>query len=132
MLKGLLGYRNQAVRIQIDDVYDQVLNVTTAAICNGQYFGGGMRIAPKAKPDDGMFDVIVLNDVSVFGLMKGLGSVYRGEHLANIHVMALRGRKITATPVEEGAEVLLDIDGEAPGRLPATFEILPNAVYLRS
>lgn len=132
MIKGLFGYRNQRVRIQIDDAYDQVVNVTVAAICNGQYFGGGMRIAPKAKPDDGMFDVIILNDVGVLSLLKELGSVYRGEHLANIHVMALRGRKITATPVDDDAEVLLDIDGEAPGRLPATFEILPNAVYLRS
>ncbi|NIA13797.1 MAG: FAD-dependent oxidoreductase [Nitrospiraceae bacterium] len=132
MLKALLTYRNQRVRIQVDEAFDQVMNITVAAVCNGRFFGGGMQIAPKAKPDDGLFDVIILSNLNSVSLLRHLPSVYRGAHLANIHVTALRGRKITATPVESEGEVLLDIDGEAPGRLPATFEIVPGAVFLRS
>jgi diacylglycerol kinase family enzyme len=43
----------------------------------------------------------------------------------------LRGRKITAEPADPADEVLLDVDGEAPGRLPATFEIVPRGLLLR-
>ncbi|HOV74427.1 MAG TPA: FAD-dependent oxidoreductase [Candidatus Hydrogenedentes bacterium] len=131
MLKALLMYRNQPVRIQIDDVFDKVLRVSTAAVCNGQYFGGSMHIAPQAVPDDGLFDVVIIHDLSLPTLLRNVGTIYRGEHVANEHVTIVRGRRITALPVEGAGEVLLDVDGEAPGRLPATFEIVPAAIHFR-
>lgn len=131
MLKALLRYRNQRVRIVVDNVYDEEVDVSTAAVCNGQFFGGGMRIAPHAAPDDGLFDVVVVADVGVLELLWNVNSIYRGEHLANKHVTVVRGKRVTAVPVQEGDEVLLDVDGETPGRLPATFEILPGALQFR-
>ena len=131
MLKALLRYRNQRVRISVDDVYDEEVDVSTVAVCNGQFFGSGMRIAPHAAPDDGLFDVVIVADVGVLELLWSLNSIYRGEHLANKHVTVVRGKQVTAVPVQEGDEVLLDVDGETPGRLPATFEILPGALQFR-
>ncbi|HOZ46976.1 MAG TPA: FAD-dependent oxidoreductase [Candidatus Hydrogenedentes bacterium] len=131
MLKALVTYRNQPVRLQVDDVFDEVVDVRTAAVCNGQYFGGGMRMAPNAEPDDGWFDVIIVADIGVVGLLKRVNSIYRGDHLKYEQVTALRGRRVTATPVDPSQVVLLDVDGEDPGRLPATFEIIPNAINLR-
>lgn len=131
MLKALATYRNQPVRIQIDDVFDEVMDVRTAAICNGQYFGGGMHMAPHAQPDDGLFDIIVVADIGTFGLLRRVGSLYKGEHLKYEQVKSFRGRKIVATPAPGAGDVLLDVDGEAPGRLPATFEIIPKAINLR-
>jgi len=132
MFKALLRYRNQRVRIRVDDVYDEEVNVRTAAVCNGQYFGSGMWIAPNAVPDDGLFDVVIIANIGLLKLLWNINSIYRGEHLSKDDVTVVRGRKVTALPAEGAGEVLLDVDGEAPGRLPATFEILPGAVQFRS
>ncbi len=130
MLKALLTYRNQLVRVQVDDTFDEVVNVSIVAVCNGRYFGGSMHMAPDARPDDGLFDVIMVADVNNLQLVLKSGSIYKGEHLDFDEVTAVRGKKVTATPVEGAAHVFLDVDGEAPGRLPASFEIVPGALRL--
>ncbi len=56
-----------------------------------------------------------------------MSKIYKGRHIGMKDVTSLRGRKLVATTSEE---VLLDVDGEAPGRLPATFEVLPGAIKL--
>jgi glycerol-3-phosphate dehydrogenase len=132
VVKALIRHRNQPVRVQVDDIYDEVRNVTVVAVCNGQFFGGGMRIGPDAEPDDGLFDIVIVADLSLLDFVRNIGSLYRGAHVNNPRVTVLRGRRVTATPAEGAGEVLLDVDGETPGCLPATFEILPNALYLRS
>lgn len=130
--KALLSYRGQRVRLRVDDHFDEILDINTVAVCNGCYFGGGMKIAPEAKPDDGMFDIIVVRRASLLQFLKGFPALYKGRHLENTkYVFMLRGRKITAEPVDPADEVLLDVDGEAPGRLPATFEIVPRGLLLR-
>lgn len=129
--KALLTYRNQPVRLRVDNHFDEIVNTATIAVCNGQFFGGGMHIAPNAEPDDGLFDVIILRDVGRLELLLKLRLVYPGKHLNDKRVTVLRGRKISATPAPGAREVLLDVDGEAPGRLPATFEIIPRAILLR-
>jgi glycerol-3-phosphate dehydrogenase len=131
MIKALLWYRNQLVRIQVDDTFDQIVNVTTAAVCNGQYFGSGMRIAPNASPHDGVFDIIIVADTGKIELVQKMNAIYQGEHLEFEQVTALRGKKVIATPVEGAKPLLLDVDGEAPGTLPATFEIIPQAIFFR-
>ena len=127
----VITYNNKPVRIQVDDSFDKVVNVCMAAVCNGQFFGGSMRIAPNARPDDGLFDVIVTHDLSTLDVFRGTKKLYKGKHMDEDNVTTMRGRKVVASPTDEAGEVLLDVDGEAPGRLPATFEILPNAILLR-
>lgn len=130
--KALLDYKGARVRLQVDDQFDEVLDINTVAVCNGKYFGGGMQIAPKADPEDGLFDVIVIRQTSFFKFIRGISSVYSGHHLEKEgDVFMLRGKKVTAEPVSSEAEVLLDVDGEAPGRLPATFEVLPRAILMK-
>jgi len=130
MLKALVSYRNGRVRLQVDDEYDAEHDISTVAVCNGQYFGGGMHIAPNAAPDDGIFDIIIVDAVSKLELVRNVNPIYKGEHLQNEHVHVLRGKKVCATPVSR-RPILIDLDGEAPGRLPATMEILPGALYFR-
>jgi len=132
MLKALLTYRNRPVRIQVDDHFNDILHVSTAAVCNGQFFGSGMHMAPNARPDDGLFDVVIVHDLGPIDLIRGMKPLYRGEHLHDDHVTVVQGKRVVARPAGGPDEILLDVDGEAPGRLPATFEILPEAVYFRS
>jgi YegS/Rv2252/BmrU family lipid kinase len=130
---GMLGYKNRAVRLRIDGDFDEIDTISTVAIANGQYFGGGMRVAPNAKPDDGLFDVIVMSGTSKSQALADMKLIYTGEHLNNPAVRAFRGAKIMAAPVAETRHrpVPIEVDGESAGRLPATFEILPRALNLR-
>lgn len=131
MVKALVTYRNKRIRIRVDDVFDEIVDVSTAAVCNGQFFGGGMWIAPNARSDDGLFDVVMVTDVGILRLLWNVNAIYTGQHLSLPEVEIVRGKKVTAEPVEGTGDVLLDVDGEAPGRLPATFEILPEAIQFR-
>jgi YegS/Rv2252/BmrU family lipid kinase len=130
---AMLFYRERPVRIRIDQHYDEITAISTLAVANGQYFGGGMRVAPHAQPDDGQFDVIVMGGAPKGKALADMKLIYTGEHLKNPSVRELRGLKVMAAPVAEtaGHAVLIEVDGESAGQLPATFEILPRALALR-
>jgi len=106
-----------------------VTGVQTCAlpIC---YFGGGMKIAPAALLDDGLFDVVAVGDLSALKVLANSYRVYLGTHLGMQQVQHARARLVTARPTGS-EEVKLEIDGELAGRLPATFEILPGALRVR-
>ncbi len=130
---GLLRYRGRMVRLIVDSAFDDIVDITTVAVANGRAFGAGMQIAPEAKPDDGQFDVVVIANGPTTRMLADMKSIYTGEHLGNPNVRVIRGRKVVAAPVAEtrGRAVLIETDGEAVGRLPATFEILPRALNVR-
>lgn len=129
----MLTYRGRAVCLRVDGAFEEVVSISTVAIANGQYFGGGMQVAPHAEPDDGWFDVIAMQSIPKRQALAELKLLYTGEHLGRPHVRAWRGRKVMAAPVADthGVPVLIELDGESAGRLPATFEILPRALRLR-
>lgn len=129
-VRATLGYKMPRVHLQVDDHEPLELGINTAAICNGRYFGGGMHMAPNAHPDDGWFDVVIMHDMSTFDLLRDPNAIYRGTHIQNPKVISLRGRRISASPLP-GPDALLDIDGETPGRLPATFTIIPSVLKFR-
>jgi diacylglycerol kinase (ATP) len=126
-LVALTSYRKPVVDITIDDETTISGATTIGCICNGRYAGGGMCFAPQAQPDDGELDVVVIGDANRVELARAFPALYRGTHLDHDHVRSARGRRIVATPASE-ATVLLDVDGEAPGRLPATFTVVPAAL----
>jgi YegS/Rv2252/BmrU family lipid kinase len=125
--------RNEPTRlvIQLDDAHERHLVVSNLCIANARYFGGGMRIAPDAKLTDGKFDIISVGDLSAWKIFTSAPRVYTGSHLSMSEVSHTLARKISVRPAERDAEVLLEVDGELPGRLPATFQIIPQALRLR-
>lgn len=127
-----LRFRPWRVRLTVDDVYDETLALSVAAIANGRYFGGGMRIAPDADTADGMFDVVVVAETKTRTMIARMNDIYAGTHIAHPSVRVVRGRRVTATPAaDQAAPVFAERDGEGGMRLPATFEILPAALTLR-
>jgi YegS/Rv2252/BmrU family lipid kinase len=129
----MLTFRDPIVRIIVDGEYDEIAGISTVAVANGQYFGGGMRVAPGAVADDGVFDVVIMGGSPKTRMMADMKLIYTGDHIEMPHVRLLRARKVVAVPVAEtrGRPVLIETDGESAGRLPATFEILPRALNLR-
>ncbi len=130
-LLGLMRYRGRPVRLRIDDHYDQVVDLTLIAVCNGQFFGGGMHAAPSARLDDGRFDVLIIEGMGPLDFVRHSGHLTRGEHVDLPGVHVVRGQRVQVEPVDVQDVVLLDVDGEGPGRLPATFQILPGALQVR-
>ncbi|MBL9099624.1 MAG: diacylglycerol kinase family lipid kinase [Myxococcales bacterium] len=129
-LRAMFGYQMPRVRITADDQPPHELGINTAAVCNGRYFGAGMHFAPNARPDDGRFDVVIMHDMTTRELLRDPNAVYHGKHIHHPKVLSLTARRVVAEPLP-GPPALLDVDGETPGRLPATFTILPAVLKFR-
>ncbi|MER9428638.1 diacylglycerol kinase family protein [Mesorhizobium sp. M0408] len=128
-----LRYRFQDVAITIDDGAPVEARMALVAVANGKFFGGGMMIAPDAELNDGEFDIVILRAASKLKLIWDIRLLYGGRHRNHPAITILRGKKVVVEPlgdVQKNA-ALIDIDGESPGRIPATFEILPGALTLR-
>lgn len=125
-LRALASHRPAHVRVRVDgeDFYRGPLLL--GAVANGRYFGGGMQIAPEARPDDGLFDVVLAENIPLRRLLSQFHLLYRGRHLEVKGIHHRRGRTVEfdAEPGAAGIEV----DGEPLGGLPARVEILPGAL----
>ena len=124
-LTGLAGARP-------GDSVERVLSTYLLGLCNGAVFGGGMRLAPAAVPDDGLLDVVSIAPDSKWVVARNLPTVYRGRHLDVAGVELLRCRGLAVEPLDESAAegLTLDVDGEALGRLPLRAELLPGALSM--
>ena len=128
--RATLSYTNQRVQLVFDGKDRVEATINTVAVANGRYFGGAMKVAPQAEVDDGAFDVISIGDLTFGEIVRSGRKLYAGTHLAMDKVSSRRARVVEAEPIDPGAVVELDVDGEAPGRLPARFEIVPSALWV--
>lgn len=104
-------------------------NFFIGAIANGKIFGGNMLIAPNASLEDGLFDIVLVENISFLELLKNGIKLIKGTHLTHPKVQFFRDKVIKAFP-EEG-NVLIELDGEQPGFLPAVFEIVPATIRVK-
>jgi len=128
-VRGLLRYRPARVRLVADGEVLGEFEINTVALGNAQYFGGGMRIAPEADLADGWLDGTILEQRSFWRMLSLTSSIYRGRHTGREFVHTFRARSLEARLLGE-VPVCLDLDGEAWGVLPATFEVVPGALRL--
>ena len=117
--------------VQLDDAHERHLLVVNLCVANARYFGGGMKIAPEAKLTDGKFDVVSVGDLSAMKIFTSAPRIYLGSHLSLPEVSHGLARKVTVRPAERETRIDLEVDGELPGRLPATFQIIPEALRVR-
>jgi diacylglycerol kinase (ATP) len=129
-VRSLLGWRDQRIRWRVDGGAWEEGPVTAFAVCNARYFGGGMMVAPEAVLDDGLLDVTIWRGYGLIDFARHQRKIYDGRHVALPGTRTLRARTVDLEPVD-GAPVLLEVDGEQPGRLPARFGVLPRALTLR-
>jgi len=97
-------------------------------VANGRFFGGGLEICPEAEPDDGLFDVLTIGDVTKRDLVQTMPRMYRGTHLPHPKAELLRGSSVTVT---SETPLPIELDGEQPGTTPVTFEVAAGALRLR-
>jgi len=119
------------VLFQVDEKPERRLRVAEFCIANAQYYGGAMKIAPDAKLDDGYFDVVTIGDASAFRILTNAPRLYLGAHLRMSEVTHALAKQVVARPVNKDKEVRVEMDGEVVGRLPSTFQIVPQALRVR-
>jgi diacylglycerol kinase (ATP) len=125
-LISLMRWRNKLMRVVADgDVYNVMAQ--QVVIANGQYYGGGMRVAPRAAPDDGKLDLLMAGDMGRLESIRLMGPIRRGTHLG---AGKITYRTVRRVEVGSPDPVRVDTDGEQPGMLPATFEVIPGAIDL--
>jgi diacylglycerol kinase (ATP) len=122
----LPGFRPIHIRLKGDD-WQHEGEAMLVAVANGQCYGGGMRIAPAAAPDDGLLDVVVVGGVSKLELVRQMPRVFSGTHTRHpqVHCFRTRGLHVEVT----GREPPVTLDGELAGGLPATVALAPAPVH---
>ena len=122
----LSRWRSGEVEVRVGDVARRG-PMHDVIVSNGRYLGGGMMLTPEAEPDDGVFDVLLIGDLSKRDLALTMPKIYRGAHLPHPKAELLRGARVR---VDSARPLPIQLDGEQPGTTPATFEIVPRALRL--
>jgi YegS/Rv2252/BmrU family lipid kinase len=130
-LQEVLGLDTTKVRVRIDDGEEHSLTTVNFCVANARYFGGGMKIAPKAKLSDGLLDVVNIGDMKSAKIILNVYTLYRGTHLSLPEVRSTRSYRIEARPLDRDEKIMIEVDGELPGILPALFEVVPSALNIR-
>jgi diacylglycerol kinase (ATP) len=125
ILASFVAYHKPAVRVLVDGEQKYEGRTTSVVVANGPYFGGGMYMAPGARSDDGLLDVVVIGDVSKRDLATNLHRLYRGTHLTHPKISHFIGREVG---VEGEQPVPLEMDGEQPGVTPWRARVVPSAL----
>ena len=120
-------WQNTEVRVTVDGEERSGL-MHEVIVANGRYLGGGMLMVPDASPDDGLFDVLLLGDLTKADLVKTMPKVYRGTHLPHPKAELLRGAVVS---VDAEVALPVQLDGEQPGTTPVRFELVPQALRLK-
>lgn len=87
--------------------------------------GGGLRLAPQARFEDGLFDVAIIGAIGKLDLVWNLPGVYRGRHLNHPSFMVKRCRRIRIEPPHRMSKMF---DGDVDGESPADAEVLPGSL----
>jgi YegS/Rv2252/BmrU family lipid kinase len=126
-LRALLSWRPALFEIELDPPGEsQSFLAYTVGACNSQTYGGGMRAAPDALLDDGLLDVVVLENVSKLGfLTKILPKVFSGTHIHEPGVKVFRAREVS---VSSDRPFTMYADGDPIGQLPVRVRAVSGAV----
>ncbi len=98
-------------------------------VANGRWHGGGMKLAPDADPHDGLFDVVLIGDVTKLDFVTTSPKLYSGGHVRHPRVEVIR---CSVLEIDAERPIPLELDGEVAGTTPARFEVVPAALRVRA
>jgi diacylglycerol kinase family enzyme len=99
-------------------------------VANGRVFGKGMKVAPQARLDDGLFDTVLVKGMRFLEFCRHGWKLINGSHLSHPKIDLIRG-KIVEAFCRPDESVLLELDGEQLGTLPASFEVVPRTMLVK-
>ena len=128
LVRVFLAWKNTLVTVDLDAGERREGRMHDVIVANGQYHGGAMWLAPEAQPDDGLFDVVLIGDITKRDFMTTAPKIYRGTYLSHPKVELLRSR---AVAVDAPERLPIELDGEQVGTTPVRFEVVPGALRVR-
>jgi diacylglycerol kinase family enzyme len=128
LTRVFLEWQNTDVSVQLDDGMRRDGRMHDVIVANGQWHGGAMWLAPEAQPDDGLFDVVLIGDVTKRDFVTTAPKIYKGTYLAHPKIELLRSRSVT---VDAPERLPIELDGEQVGTTPVRFEVVPAALRVR-
>lgn len=131
LVKTLVGYHNADVLLEVEGAAPVRRTLMLAAIGNGRYFGGGMKICPDAQLNTGHLQLVTVGDLGKMKVLANMPKLFAGTHLTLDDVRATTLTKLRASPADPAQVIPVEVDGETPGHLPATFEVVPRALRVR-
>jgi diacylglycerol kinase (ATP) len=127
LTRVFLEWENTEVTVTLDDG-ERRGRMHDVVVANGVWHGGGMKLAPNALPDDGLFDVVLIGDVGKIDFLTTAPKIYKGRHVRHPKVDVLRSKRVQVDAVER---LPIEVEGEQIGTTPAVFEVVPGALRLR-
>ncbi len=126
VFSAIRRFQVRAARVVLDhtEVRGELSNVVVA---NGQFFGGGMKIAPKAAPTDGVLDVQI-EHARKREAIAIIPKIYKGEHVPHPDIEEAKRARVSIT---SDPPLLVEADGEVLGYTPARFEVLRDVISLK-
>lgn len=132
LTREFLAWQNTEVTVRLDgdptnsSVRRGAMHDVIVAI--GRWHGGGMKLAPDASQDDGLFDVIFIGDVNKLDFLTTAPKLYNGKYLSHPKVDHARSATVT---IDAAEPLPVEVDGEPAGTTPAQFEVVPAAIRIR-
>ena len=130
LVTTMIRYKNKKVRIRVDGEALPDGEYLIGAVANGKIFGKGMKVAPDARLDDGLFDAVLVRGFRFLEFCRHGWKLMNGSHVTHPKVSVVKGRRVEAWPGGD-EEVLLELDGDQLGRLPASFEVVPRDLLVK-
>lgn len=127
VLRTLARYRPQPFRLTADGATRE-FEAWLVAIANGPSYGGGMRVAPAARSDDGELQVVIIGAISRLDFLRTFPKVFDGSHVGHPAVEVFAARRVELAAPEAALPLEIYADGERVGRLPAQIEVMPRAL----
>ncbi len=131
LISTFITYKNKKLKLKIDGKELPSDEYMVGAIANGKIFGKGMKIAPDACLNDGLFDIVLIKGITMFEFCLNAWRLYSGSHLKHAKISLIRGKKVEVEPIE-GEDALIEVDGEQLCSAPAIFEIVPKIFPIKA
>jgi diacylglycerol kinase (ATP) len=125
---SIAHWRERRVRVSVDDemLMDGPMNL--AAVANALYAGGGMMLSPAARFDDGKLDAVTASGLNRVAVLRELGRIHKGGHVANPKVKIAQGTKANIETFVTEDAMPIEVDGNVRGVTPVEFRVLPKAL----
>jgi diacylglycerol kinase (ATP) len=127
LTRVFLEWENTEVVVRLDDG-ERRGKMHDVVVANGAWHGGGMKLAPNALPDDGLFDVVLIGDVGKLDFLTTAPKIYKGRHVTHPKVDVVRSARVE---VDAAERLPIEVEGEQVGTTPAVFEVVPGALRVR-
>jgi diacylglycerol kinase (ATP) len=133
LVRVFLEWQNTEVSVELEginggEVTRREARMHDVIVANGQWHGGAMWLAPEARPDDGLFDVVLIGDITKRDFVTTAPKIYKGTYLEHPKVELLRSSSVA---VDARGRLPIELDGEQVGTTPARFGIVPGALRVR-